>query len=360
MIAIVGVTTVGTGPSGADQVSTLQAKARQLSQELIREQLQMGALEQQYSSATARVQADAAHIARTRARIAADQRRVEHDRLVVRGEAITAYVDMTAPSGQVTQLFSNNMGVEPVRAEYQQIAVGSVDVAVDLLHTSQHALEAQESTLEQQQAADQSAQSQAAALVQQSQATQSQIQSQQRQVTGQLAAAIAQQRAAEAAAVAAAIHAAQVAAAEQAAARQAAASQATPADTTTSSSAPTTSTTDTPTTGTPTTVTTPPASTTTTTVPSSGDGTSPALNSFLQCALQAESSGNYGAVSPNGQYMGGFQFSQATWNEAAQLAGMPNLVGVPPNQATPAEQDTLAVALYALDGETPWDDPCRN
>jgi hypothetical protein len=86
----------------------------------------------------------------------------------------------------------------------------------------------------------------------------------------------------------------------------------------------------------------------------------PALNSFLQCALQAESSGNYSAVSPNGLYMGGFQFSQPTWNEAAQLAGLPYLVGVPPNEATPAEQDTLAVALYALDGETPWDDSCRN
>ena len=44
--------------------------------------------------------------------------------------------------------------------------------------------------------------------------------------------------------------------------------------------------------------------------------------------------------------MGGFQFSQATWNEAAQLAGMPQLINVPPNEATPAEQDDLAIALY--------------
>ena len=80
---------------------------------------------------------------------------------------------------------------------------------------------------------------------------------------------------------------------------------------------------------------------------------------FLQCVLQVESGGNYAAVSPDGLYMGGFQFSQPTWNEAAQLAGMPQLVGVPPNQATPAEQDDLAIALYQADGEQPWNDSCR-
>ena len=57
--------------------------------------------------------------------------------------------------------------------------------------------------------------------------------------------------------------------------------------------------------------------------------------------------------------MGGFQFSQPTWNEAAQLAGMPQLIGVAPNVATPAEQDDLAIALYQADGEQPWDDSCR-
>jgi hypothetical protein len=57
--------------------------------------------------------------------------------------------------------------------------------------------------------------------------------------------------------------------------------------------------------------------------------------------------------------MGAFQFSQSTWNKAAQLAGLPGLIGVPPNLASKADQDTLAVALYALDGQQPWYDPCR-
>jgi hypothetical protein len=76
--------------------------------------------------------------------------------------------------------------------------------------------------------------------------------------------------------------------------------------------------------------------------------------------LQQESGGNYAAVSPDGTYMGGFQFSQATWNQAAELAGMPQLVNVPPNEATPAEQDDLAIALYNADGQQPWNDSCRS
>jgi len=93
--------------------------------------------------------------------------------------------------------------------------------------------------------------------------------------------------------------------------------------------------------------------------PSAGGGaggasTDPALNPFLQCVVQAESGGNYAAVSPGGTYMGAFQFGQSTWDLAAQAAGLPGLVGVPPNTASRADQDTVAVALYALDGQQPW------
>jgi hypothetical protein len=90
----------------------------------------------------------------------------------------------------------------------------------------------------------------------------------------------------------------------------------------------------------------------------SGNSTDPALNPFLQCVVQHESGGNYGAVSPSGTYMGAFQFSQPSWDEAAQAAGRPDLVGVPPNQASKADQDTMAVTLYSLDGQQPWVDGC--
>jgi hypothetical protein len=128
----------------------------------------------------------------------------------------------------------------------------------------------------------------------------------QAQVTGQLAAAVVQQNAAEAAAAAAAVASAQRATAQA------------------------------------------------TDVDLSNNTVDPALNPFLQCVVQAESGGNYAAVSPNGEYMGAFQFDQPTWNYAAQAAGRNDLVGVPPNTASKADQDTVAVALYSLDGERPW------
>jgi hypothetical protein len=174
------------------------------------------------------------------------------------------------------------------------------------LHTDEVQLRAEETTLQQQRAADQAVTDQEAALDQRAGEIQVQLESKQSEVSGELAAAVAQQQAAQAVAAAAAVRAAQQAAGN------------TP-----------------------------------------GAGANPVLNAFLRCVVQAESNGNYGAVSPGGQYMGAFQFSQATWNEAAQLAGMPQLIGVPPNQATPAEQDALAIALYNADGQQPWYDPCR-
>ena len=83
----------------------------------------------------------------------------------------------------------------------------------------------------------------------------------------------------------------------------------------------------------------------------------PALNAFLQCVIQRESGGNYSINTGNG-YFGAFQFSQSTWNVAAQAAGLSYLVNVPPSSASKAEQDTVAVALYALDGSRPWTGDC--
>jgi hypothetical protein len=179
------------------------------------------------------------------------------------------------------------------------------------------------------------------------------MESQQAQVTGQLATAVAQQQAAQAAAAAAAVQAAQ----NEATARAQAAAAVSHAPSTTQAPAPTQTQAPAPT------QTQAPAASTPAPAPApaaapSGNSTDPALNPFLQCVVQHESGGNYGAVSPNGQYMGAFQFSQASWNEAAEAAGRPDLVGVPPNLASKADQDTMAVTLYSLDGQAPWVDGC--
>jgi peptidoglycan hydrolase CwlO-like protein len=79
---------------------------------------------------------------------------------------------------------------------------------------------------------------------------------------------------------------------------------------------------------------------------------------FLSCVRQRESSGNYGAVNPSGPYLGAYQFLQSTWNVTAAHAGRGDLVGVPANLASPADQDEMAWTLYQWQGAGPWGGGC--
>jgi len=332
-------------PASADQISTLQAEATALSQQLVEEQLQVGADQQQYSVATARTAADARAMARISSQIARDQKEISGRSEAVRQQAVISYMDYGAgSSGTVGSLFSGSQETVQAASEYSGIAVGNITTAVDQLRTAQDTLRAAEAGLQRQEAQDQADQASQAADLSQADAVQQQLEASQARVTGQLAAAVASQTAARDAAAASA-----VAAARRAAAQHGPAPSATPAPSTVPAPAAS------PSTG-------PAAAATATSTggrgSSAGGGggatSDPALNPFLQCVVQAESGGDYGAVSPNGLYRGAFQFSQSTWNYAAQAAGLPGLIGMPPNLATKADQDTLAVALYALDGEQPW------
>jgi peptidoglycan hydrolase CwlO-like protein len=314
-------------PAAADQVSNLQAEATSLSHQLIEEQLQVGAYQQQYSVDTARVAADARAIGQLGQQVRHDQREIVGKTGAVRQQAVDAYMDYgTGSGGSDGSLFSGNEETVQAASEYSGIAAGNITDAVDQLRTAQGTLQSAKAALQHRQAQDLSDQASAASALNQADATQQQLEASQARVTGQLAVVVAQQAASRAAAAAAAVAAAQQAAASSAPAATSAGSQATTAP--------------------------PPA----TTGGGGGGGatTDPALPPFLQCVVQAESGGNYGAVSPNGLYMGAFQFSQPTWNTAAQAAGLPGLIGVPPNLASKTDQDTLAVVLYSLDGEQPW------
>lgn len=321
------------GRANADQVGSLRDQAKQLSQELVQEQLQIGGYQQQYSVASERVSTDAQDIAQTQQQIGTAKRQVKSKMRMVRHLAIASYVfgsGESSPSNAA--VFANNESTVQAAGEYTTIAVGNLNQALDQLHTAQHDLQARQASLQQQQAQDRVELSQQANDLAQANSSELQLQSAQSQVTGQLATAVAQQQAAQASAAQAAVAAAQKAAVPPSPSSQptsSASSTSNPSSTSTSSASP------------------PP-------VAVGGATTDPALNPFLQCVVQAESGGNYGAVSPDGLYMGAFQFSQSTWNYAAQAAGLPGLVGVPPNTASKADQDTVAVALYALDGEQPW------
>jgi hypothetical protein len=304
-------------PSGADQVSSLQSQAKTIAHELIQEQLQADAYQQQYSVATERLADDERAIASTERQIVTDKSEIRARTQHVQRLAVLSYIltgSGTSTSGAA--VFDENLGTIQATNEYASITIGNIDDAVDQLHTAQRTVQVQEGLLVEQRNRDQTEVNQQSAALTSANTTVTHMEGVQAQVTGQLAAAVAQQNARDAAAALAAVTAARKSANQNTALADS---------------------------------------------PYTNEGgvgppglADPALNPFLQCVVQAESGGNYQAVSPNGLYMGAFQFSQPTWNYAAQAAGLGSMVGVPPNTAEKAAQDTVAVALYSLDGETPW------
>jgi hypothetical protein len=310
-------------------VSDLQAKATQVAKDLVLQQLQVDTYQQQYGADVTKVQQDEAAIGSTESQIQSDSNRVSRDRKRLQSEAVWAYIHLGGDASGTPTIFENQT-VAPTRTVYEDVASGDIALTIDSIHIDENRLRAERATLAQQRAEDQATTNQEASLTNAARQTAASLAAQQSEVTGQLAVAVAQQQAAQAAAAQVAIRAAQ--------AKSAAATATTSRAPSTTSTVPQASGTD----------------------PLSTPTADPQLPPFLQCVLQAESGGDYQAVSPDGQYMGGFQFSQPTWNEAAQLAGMPQLINVPPNEASPAQQDDLAIALYNADGEQPWNDSCAS
>ncbi len=333
LLAATAVVAAPAPRAGADPVTSLRQRATVLSQQLVLEQLQVGVARQQASVASARLAQDAASIARLDAQLAADRQQVASATAAARAQALDDYMGAGTASAEALALMLSGGGqAQQDFTEYQSIAVGNIAVSLDRLHAAESELIAQQAVLQSVQASDQAALDARTNALRQAKADASALAASQAQVTGQLAAAVAQQAAAQRAAAQIALQAAQ-------AARRAAIG--------TRAGAPAG----------------PPAPAPVASGPSGPPGANlpdPALNPYLQCVVRVESGGNYGAVSPNGLYMGAFQFSQPTWNAAALAAGLPSLVGVPPNTASKAAQDTLAVTLFALDGQQPWVDSCRN
>jgi hypothetical protein len=79
----------------------------------------------------------------------------------------------------------------------------------------------------------------------------------------------------------------------------------------------------------------------------------------LDCIKQRESGGNYGVYNSQGSgAAGAYQFMPSTWNSIAASTGRSDLVGVDPAQASVADQDAMAAALYQQQGTAPWGGAC--
>jgi hypothetical protein len=323
----------GLRPAGADDVTGLQSRAATIAQDLVLEQLQVDAAQQQTSVVSARLTADQAAITALDGQLVADQQAIDRHLRVVQAQAVQTYINSGSDSSSGDgSLFQGGTATAQAASEYASLAVGNITTDLAQLHTAQHNLQEQQAQLVARQSQDRIDEAQRSAALDQATSAAAKLQSEQSLVTGELAVAVAAQQAAQVKAVAAVLASSQ---------KSAAPASAPPATIPTSASAVADTSTTTPS----------PAARLGLDYPNLPD---PALNPFLTCVVQAESGGNYGAVSPNGLYMGAFQFSQPTWNTAAQAAGLGLLVGVPPNLATRAEQDTVAVTLYTLDGQQPW------
>jgi len=305
-VALTGV--VGVRPAGADQIASLKGEAKAIAQELVQAQLSVDADRQRYGVAAVAVASDARSMADVAQQVAQDEQQIDKEVLEVRRQAVTSYMEAGGgASSAETVLFTGNAERSQLASEYAAIATGNIETSLDALALTRRSLQGEEALLAKQQLRDQADVAVQGASLSSANTAARQLEVLQGQVTGQLAAAVAAQDAAQAAAATAALAAARHSAAAGSA-------------------------------------------------PSSGSSpvSDPSLNAFLQCVVEVESGGNYQAVSPDGQFMGAFQFSQSTWNTAAPAAGLANLVGVAPNDASKADQDAVAVALYALDGDRPW------
>ena len=207
--AITATVVVSSGTVAADQVSDLKAQAAQIAQDLVLEQLQIGADQQQYDVDRAKVQRDEAEIGSTQNQIQTDILRVTRDRKRLQAEAVSAYVNMDPSDGV---LFEGNQSDTFARAEYEDVTSGDTELTIDVLHTDEDGLHAERVTLEQQEAQDQATTNQQATQASAARQTQVELNSKQSEITGQLVAAVAQQQAAQAAAAAKAVRAAQAAA----------------------------------------------------------------------------------------------------------------------------------------------------
>jgi hypothetical protein len=95
--------------------------------------------------------------------------------------------------------------------------------------------------------------------------------------------------------------------------------------------------------------------------PVAAQSSSLADDPFLKCtrAHESDQAGGYRAVSPGGVYRGAYQFLPSTWDNTARAAGRPDLVGVDPAAAAPADQDQVAMFLFHQAGPGPWGGRCQ-
>jgi cell wall-associated NlpC family hydrolase len=145
-----GTVILATRPASGDSVASARATAAAIEAQLTAAQNEMSALSQQYDAAAARLHSINASIAATKETIDADQKQVAHDRNTLAKAAIANYVSDGSASSD-NPIFSGNEKTVGAATEYNQIAEGDINLAMDNLHTAENTLNAQQAQLQEQQ-----------------------------------------------------------------------------------------------------------------------------------------------------------------------------------------------------------------
>lgn len=77
--------------------------------------------------------------------------------------------------------------------------------------------------------------------------------------------------------------------------------------------------------------------------PGQGD---PEVERVRKCILRREGGADYRIADPSNRWFGAYQFQLSTSNEAARRMKRPDLVGVPANRWSPADQDAAFYVIY--------------
>jgi cell wall-associated NlpC family hydrolase len=199
-------------PVAGDAISDAKAKAANIEAQLSQAQNEMSALSQQYDEAQYHLSQINSSIQTTEANIAAAQQQVAKDKSTLSKAAVSNYISDGTASTQ-NSIFSGNQTSLGATTEYNQIAEGDINLAVDKLHTAENQLNAQKAQLTSEQGQAQTQVNAEQAAVAQNQQAINQQKNALSQEQGQIAQLVQQQQQAAAAAAAQAAKQRQAAAA---------------------------------------------------------------------------------------------------------------------------------------------------
>jgi cell wall-associated NlpC family hydrolase len=207
--------------ASADSLSSAQAEATQLANQIQADGEQVATLSEQYNEDVIKVGQLNQQLTQTKSQIDQTKARVASARANLRSQALDDYMS-GGSDNSLEQLFTSGGEQASVMGEYQKVASGNVSNAIDRLNQAEGTLTAQESQLQTTESQAQATAAQAATAKQNGQAELTTQQNALSNVKSQIATLVAQKQAAEALAQAAAFRQ-KVLAQQQAAAAAAAA-----------------------------------------------------------------------------------------------------------------------------------------